>query len=128
MSIRTKIIGCSIAILVVFGGASLHNYTRSRRANAQLMQVKDVFLPLSRLIVQLQGRTQGLVDDIRRAYYGAPTGAERSTFSRMVRDLYPYVIEKKFKDAESGGDGDGGDELGDGCTSWKHSDAEARCE
>ena len=65
------------------------------------MQVKDVFLPLSRLIVQLQGRTQGLVDDIRRAYYGAPTGAERSTFSRMVRDLYPYVIEKKFKDAET---------------------------
>jgi two-component system, NtrC family, sensor kinase len=65
------------------------------------MRVNDLFLPLSRQVVQLQTNLQGLVDDMRRIAFHQGSTPEASTFSRMVRDLYPYLIQKKFTAIEN---------------------------
>ncbi len=100
MSIRTKVISCFLAVLCLFGSVSIYSYLRARQSNARLALVNDLFLPLSRQVAQLQSNMQGLAEDIRRFYFHADTTPENSTFSRMVRDLYPYLIRKKFSAAE----------------------------
>lgn len=101
MSIRTKVVGCFLALLGLFAGASVHNYFRSSRANDRLVLVNELFLPLSRLIVQLQSNSQGLAEDIRRYLARVEPSSETGSFSRMVRDLYPYLVQKKFQGAEA---------------------------
>src|ERR1043165_5588624 len=98
MSIRTKVIGCLLAVLFLFTGVSLFNFYRSTQTNERLVLVNNLFLPLSRQVVQLQGNVQGLADDMKRFYFHqeATTSSENSSFSRMVRDLYPYIIQKRF--------------------------------
>ncbi len=100
MSIRAQVIGCFTALLFLFGGASVNNFLRASRANATLELVNELFLPLSRIIVQLQGNSQGLAEDMRRYYSRPEASSDTSSFSRMVRDLYPYLIHKKFEAAE----------------------------
>lgn len=100
MSIRTKVIGCFLAILFLFVGVSYYSYLRSRHSNQRLALVNELFLPLSRHVVQLQGNVHNLAEDMRRFYFNADISSESSTFSRMVRDLYPYMIHKKFTVAE----------------------------
>lgn len=101
MSIRTKIIGCFVFILVLFGAVSFYHYSRSGKSNARLALVNELYLPLSRHIAQLQGGVQGLAEDVRRFYFGSSTTTEDSTLSRMVRDLYPYVVRKSFTEVEA---------------------------
>lgn len=101
MTIRTKVLSCSIAILFLFSGVSLYSYSRSKQTNQRLVWVNDLFLPLSRQIVQLQGQVQGLVDDMRRNLFLKERNSESSTISRVARDLYPYVIQKRFSSIES---------------------------
>jgi signal transduction histidine kinase len=96
MSIRAKVIGCFLVILLVVVGVSAYSYWRSQRSDSRLALVNELFLPLSRLIVQLQGNVQGLAEDARRFYFQDDANSQNSTFSRMVRDLYPYLIRKKF--------------------------------
>lgn len=100
MSIRAKIIGCFMIILVLFAGVSLYQYFRSEKNNERLVLVNELFLPLSRHVAQLQGGTQSLAEDVRRFYFGGGASAEDSTLARMVRDLYPYLIRKNFAAAE----------------------------
>jgi two-component system, NtrC family, sensor kinase len=100
MSIRAQVIGCFMALLLLFGGASINNFLRASRANERLELVNELFLPLSRIIVQLQGNSQGLAEDMRRYYSRTEATSETSSFSRMVRDLYPYLIHKKFEAAD----------------------------
>jgi two-component system, NtrC family, sensor kinase len=100
MSIRAQVIGCFTALLVLFAGVSLYNYLRASRANERLELVNELFLPLSRIVVQLQGNSQGLAEDMRRYYLKTEHGSEAGSFSRMVRDLYPYLVHKKFQAAE----------------------------
>jgi signal transduction histidine kinase len=100
MSIRTKVIGCFVAILFAFAGVSIWNYFRSCQSNARLALVNELFLPLSRQVAQIQGSVQGLSEDLRRFYLRLESGAESSTFSRMVRDVYPYLIQRKFDQIE----------------------------
>src|SRR5688572_7314103 len=100
MSIRAKVIGSFLAILFLFGGVSYYGFLRSRHANERLALVNELFLPLSRHVVQLQSNVHGLADDLRRFYFNADLSSEGSTFSRMVRDLYPYMIHKKFTAVE----------------------------
>src|SRR4051812_4605978 len=98
MSIRTKVLSCLLAVLFLFAGVSLFNFYRSRQTNERLVLVNDLFLPLSRQVVQLQSNVQGLADDMKRYYFHQESGSssETSSFSRMVRDLYPYIIQKRF--------------------------------
>ncbi len=101
MTIRAKIIGCFVLILALFGAASFYHYIRSGKTNQRLVLVNELFLPFSRHVAQLQGGVQGLADDVRRFYFASGTSAEDSTLSRMVRDLYPYMIRKHFSEAEA---------------------------
>lgn len=101
MSIRAQVIGCFLAFLALFAGASIGNFLRASRANERLELVNGLFLPLSRIIVQLQSNSQGLAEDMRRYYSRTENNSETSSFSRMVRDLYPYLIQKKFQAAEA---------------------------
>ena len=90
-----------MAVLMLFVGVSLYGYFRSRDTNRRLMLVNGLFLPLSRHVVQVQTNVQSLVEDIRRFYFDADLNPESSTFSRLVRDLYPYVVGRKFGEAEN---------------------------
>lgn len=101
MSIRTKIIGSFLTILFLFGGVSVYSYLRSRESNSSLALVNELFLPLSRVVVRLQGNAQTLADDMRRYNFMPEPDSDSSAFSRMARDLYPYLIKKKFEVAES---------------------------
>ena len=100
MSIRTKVIGCFFAVLVLFGAVSSYTFLKARHINARLSMVSEVLLPLSRLVVQIQVGSQGLADESSRYYSDSELSADRSTFSRMARELYPYAIQKKFVIAE----------------------------
>lgn len=100
MSIRTKVIGSFLAILFLFGGVSFYTYLRSRHTNQRLTLVSELFLPLSRQVVQVQAGVQSLADEMRQFYFKPEVDSERGTFSRMARDLYPYAIQKKFVGAE----------------------------
>lgn len=96
MSIRTKVIGSFFAILALFVGVSYYGFLRSRHSNERLALVNELLLPLSRHVVQMQGNVHSLVEDMRRFYFNPDVTTEGSTFSRMARDLYPYMIHKKF--------------------------------
>ncbi len=101
MSIRAKIIGCFVAILCLFAAISFYHYQRSEGMGERLALVNGLFLPLSRNVAQLQSAVQGLADDVRRYTFGTPEGVQTSTLSRMVRDLYPYLIRRNFSAAEA---------------------------
>ncbi len=99
MTIRTKVVACFVAVLVVFAGVSLFGYARSRDSNARLALVNGVFLPLSRQVVQIQNGVQGLTEENRRMYSEAQT----------------YTLTRRFVAAEtllaSAGNTDGVREL-----------------
>jgi signal transduction histidine kinase len=101
MTIRAKIIGCFVFIVLLFSAVSVHNYFRFRQANARLILVNEFYLPYSRLIVQLQGSVFSLAEDIRRFHFQRDTGSEFSNLSRMVRDLYPYLVAKRIVSMET---------------------------
>lgn len=96
MSIRTKVITGFLAILILFTGVSFYNYSRSSHSNRRLALVNELFLPLSRHIVQLQGSVQTLSEEMRRHYFAAEASSEGSNISRTYRDLYPYLMQKRF--------------------------------
>ena len=100
MSIRTKIIGSFFSVLVLFGAVSSYTYIQSRQINRQLSMLSELFLPLSRQMLQIQVGTQNLAEEIHHYYSDGEPASDRSTFSRMARDLYPYAIQKKFMIAE----------------------------
>lgn len=100
MTIRTKVIGSFLAILALFIGVTWYSFLRSRQSNQRLVLVNELFLPLSRHVAQLQSNVHSLSEDMRRFYFNADLSSESSTFARMVRDLYPYTIHKRFTVAE----------------------------
>lgn len=100
MSIRTKVISCFFAVLVLFGAVSSYTFVNSRRINQRLSMVSDVLLPLSRQIIQIQVGSQNLAEEVGHYYSDNGIPTDRSTFSRMARELYPYAIQKKFINAE----------------------------
>lgn len=100
MSIRTKVIGCFFAVLVLFGAVSSYTYLTARRINQRLSMVSGLLLPLSRQVVQIQIGSQTLAEEITRYYSDSGVPTDQSTFSRMARELYPYAIQKKFFVAE----------------------------
>ncbi len=100
MTIRARIVASFFAVLCLFTVVSLYSYTKSKEANARLGLINDLFMPASRHLAQLQTHAQGLADDIRRYYFRVEMKPESSTFSRMVRDLYPYLIKKKLSALE----------------------------
>lgn len=57
-------------------------------------------MPLSRQMVQIQVGSQNLAEEIAQYYSDSELSRDRSTFSRMARELYPYAIQKKFMLAE----------------------------
>jgi len=101
MSIQTKVLSCFLGVLVFFGTASLYSYTRFRQANSRLELVTEAFLPLSRTIGQLQSHLQSFAEEVRRFHLEAQASTSASTFSRSLRDLYPYAIGRRFSAAES---------------------------
>lgn len=102
MSIKTKIIGCFVGVLLLFSLASYVTYLRSKQTNERLVLVNELFLPLSRQVVQLQNHVSGLSEDMKRFYFETPDNqtSDSSSFARMVRDLYPYIIQKRFLTVE----------------------------
>ena len=96
MTIRARIVASFFAVLCLFTVVSLYSYTKSKEANARLGLINELFMPASRHLSQLQTHAQGLAEDIRRYYFRVEMKPESSTFSRMVRDLYPYLIKKKL--------------------------------
>ncbi len=98
MTIKSKIMGCFVAVLALFAFTSICTYFRSKQTNERLILVNEVFLPVSRQIVQLQSNIAGLSEDMQRFYFRRTESqtSENSSFSRMVRDLYPYIIQKRF--------------------------------
>jgi len=96
MSIRTKVITGFLAILILFTGVSYYGYSRSSHSNRRLALVNELFLPLSRHIVQLQGSVQTLAEEMRRHYFATEASSEGSNLSRTYRDLYPYLMHKRF--------------------------------
>lgn len=79
-------------------GVSVLSYQRGTKTNERLALVNEAFLPLFRQVVQLQTNLSGLSEDLRRYYFQRPksSSSENSSFSRMVRDIYPYIIQKRF--------------------------------
>ncbi len=77
------------------------NYQRSLAANRQLVLINELYLPLSRLVVQMQGHIHGLAEDSKRLQALNQESSDRGTFSRMVRDLYPYLVFRKIAVAEN---------------------------
>ncbi len=100
MSIRTKVVACFLAILSLFIGVSAYNYARFRQANARLQLVNEFFLPFSRMVVQLQGNIFSVAEDMRRVYFQNEPTSDGGNFSRMVRDIYPYLVYKRFASLE----------------------------
>jgi two-component system NtrC family sensor kinase len=100
MSIRTKVIGCFVGILFLFTAASFFNYYRFRQANSRLLLINELFLPFSRSIEQLQSNVITVAEDTRRSYFHTDIGLEASTFSRMIRDLYPYLVNRRINAAQ----------------------------
>lgn len=100
MTIKTKVIGSFLAILTLFVGVTWYSVLRARQSNQRLVLVNELFLPLSRQVVQLQSNIHSLAEDMRRFYFNQALSSENSTFARMVRDLYPYTIQKHFSAVE----------------------------
>ncbi|MBI1861594.1 MAG: hypothetical protein HYR96_11820 [Deltaproteobacteria bacterium] len=100
MTIRSKVIGSFLIVSLFFVAVSYLNYERSRLANQQLTLINELYLPLSRLIVQMQGHVHGLAEDSKRLQSVSGEHPDKGTFSRMVRDLYPYLIFRKIASAE----------------------------
>lgn len=101
MSIRSKVIACFITLLLLFVGVSSYNHWRFRQANSRLVVVNEVFLPISRITIQLQSHVHGLAEDMRRYYFESGSSTpDLSAFSRMVRDLTPYLAHRKFTELE----------------------------
>ena len=96
MTIRARILASFFAVLCLFTIVSLYSYYKASEANERLGLITDLFLPASRHLAQLQTHAQGLGEDIRRYYFRAELKPETSTHSRLVRDLYPYLIRKKL--------------------------------
>lgn len=100
MSIKTKVLGGLLLVLSLFVGTTFYNYSQAHRSNQRLSMVNDLFLPLSRQLAQIQSNVQVLSDDMRRYFFAATGPREAMALSRMARDLYPFVIRKKFANAE----------------------------
>lgn len=101
MSIRAKIVGCFLVILVFFTGVSIYSYSRFRQSNARLANVNDLFLPISRIVVQLQGNVFSAAEEMHRFYFLPDGGTSQNTsIARLVRDLYPYHVNKKLSTME----------------------------
>src|SRR5579859_7645053 len=100
MTIRSKVIGYFLAVLLSFISVSLYHYVRFLHSSSSLTQVKELYLPVSHLIVQLQANFHNLAEDTRRFYFSSEHVAEKSNFSRIVRDLYPYLVKKKISSIE----------------------------
>lgn len=100
MSIRTRIVGWSLFVLLLFSGVSFYNYRHSLDSNTRLILVNEFFLPFSRQMIQLQSDIHSLVEDMRRFYFDSALTAGSSNFSRVVRDLYPYMVIKKIVAAD----------------------------
>lgn len=96
MSIRNKIMGALLLVLSFFAVASLYQYERMKHSNQRLALVNDLFLPFSRQVAQIQSNLQTLADDMRRFYFSAQSDSDALALSRMARDLYPFVIQKKL--------------------------------
>lgn len=96
MSIRTKVLTALIVVLGLFASVSIYNHFRFRQANARLILVNELFLPFSRLVVQLQTSIYSVSEEMRRYNLSSEHENSDRTFSRMVRDLYPYMVHKRF--------------------------------
>ncbi|MFM8269381.1 MAG: hypothetical protein ACKN9V_04260, partial [Pseudomonadota bacterium] len=96
MSIRNKIMGALLLVLSFFAVASLYQYERMKHSNQRLGLVNDLFMPFSRQVAQIQSHLQTLSDDMRRVYFSVQGQQENPVISRMARDLYPFVIQKKL--------------------------------
>jgi signal transduction histidine kinase len=99
MSIRNKIMGALLLVLSFFAVASLYQYERMKHSNQRLGLVNDLFMPFARQVAQIQSHLQTLSDDMRRFYFSPQAQQENPVLSRMARDLYPFVIQKKLAKA-----------------------------
>lgn len=88
--------GALLLVLSFFAAASLYQYERMKHSNQRLALVNDLFMPFSRQVAQIQSNLQTLADDMRRFYFSANADSEALALSRMARDLYPFVIQKKL--------------------------------
>jgi len=100
MSIRTKVLTALLAVLGLFASVAIYNHFRFRQANARLVLVNELFLPFSRLVVQLQTSIYSVSEEMRRYNFKTEYEMPDRTFSRMVRDLYPYMVHKRFSALE----------------------------
>lgn len=96
MSIRNKIMGALLLVLSFFSVAAFYQYERMKHSNRRLVLVNDLFMPFSRQVAQIQSNLQTLADDLRRFYFTTPSEPDQTAISRMARDLYPLVIQKKL--------------------------------
>lgn len=63
----------------------------------RLEWINELFLPLSRQLVLLQGTIHAWAEDVRQLRVESNRKDPVMGFSRMVRDLSPYLIQKKFQ-------------------------------
>lgn len=101
MKIRTKVLGCFAFLFVLFVLLTLHNYVQAMRATKQLVHINELYLPLAEKIVEIRSNVQNLSEDLRRFYFRSDKDSGRSNFSLIARDLYPYLIQKQFDEAEA---------------------------
>lgn len=83
-------------VLSFFAGASLYQHERLQHSNQRLDLVNNLFMPFARQVAQIQSHLQTLSDDMRRVYFSSLSPEENMVISRMARDLYPFVIQKKM--------------------------------
>lgn len=91
--------GALLLVLSLFAITSFYQYERTKHSNQRLALVNDLYLPFSRQVAQIQSNLQALADDMRRFYFSSQQASESLALSRMARDLYPFVIQKKFSHA-----------------------------
>lgn len=88
--------GALLLVLSFFAAASFYQYERLQHSNQRLGLVNNLFMPFSRQVAQIQSHLQTLSDDMRRLYFSSQPQQDNPVISRMARDLYPFVIQKKM--------------------------------
>lgn len=96
MTLKTKVAGSFLILLLLYGAASIYTLVRHRDASLRLALVNGVLLPLSSEAAGLQTALGSLREDLRRFYWKKDLSPEMSGISREIRDLQPYEIRKRI--------------------------------
>lgn len=100
MTIRAKVLGYSLLVLVLFLGVSGYIVSRHRQANTRLQSIHGFFLPLSRELAALQNGVHRFGEAYRKQFQKAPHGIDLPK-PLLPRDMHSSRLQKKVGDIDA---------------------------